>query len=296
MTRGLIGVVHLPAMPGDPAHPGGSFAGVLEHAKRDASALAEGGAAAIIVENFGSAPFPKGTPDQPTPPHQIAAIALAVAACKATSGLPTGVNVLRNDVRAALGIAAACEASFVRVNVHVGAYVTDQGIIEGRAFETLRYRRELGADAIGAELRDGRPAPASFAGAGMPSWSGATNAIAILADVRVKHASPLAPVSVATEVEDCLRRAFADAVVVTGAGTGKPVSSALLEEVREAAGEGVVLIGSGLDPERAVVLAPLADGAIAGTWIKEGGDVRAPVDAARVRALVDATRGRWRSR
>jgi len=267
MTRGLIGVVHLPAMPGDPAHRGGTFAGVLEHAKRDAEALAEGGAAAIIVENFGSAPFPKGTPEQPTPPHQIAAIALAVAACKATSGLPTGVNVLRNDVRAALGIAAACEASFVRVNVHVGAYVTDQGIIEGRAFETLRYRREIAADAI-----------------------------AILADVRVKHASPLAPLSVATEVEDCLRRAFADAVVVTGAGTGKPVSSALLEEVRAAAGDGLVLIGSGLDPDRAVTLAPLADGAIAGTWIKEGGDVRAPVDAERVRALVTATDGRWRSR
>jgi membrane complex biogenesis BtpA family protein len=267
MTRGLIGVVHLPAMPGDPAHRAGSFADLLEHARRDAAALAEGGADAIIVENFGSAPFPKGTPDQPTPPHQIAAIALAIAACKAVSGLSVGVNVLRNDVRAALGIAAACEASFVRVNVHVGAYVTDQGIIEGRAFETLRYRREIGAESV-----------------------------AIFADVRVKHASPLAPVTVATEVEDCLHRAFADAVVVTGAGTGKPVSTALLTEVRGAAGEGVVLIGSGLAPDRAPTLAPLADGAIVGTWIKEGGDVRAPIDPRRVRALVDATAGRWRSR
>jgi len=265
--RGLIGVVHLPAMPGDPAHRSGGFAGVLEHARRDAERLAEGGADAVIVENFGSAPFPKGTPEQPTPPHQIAAITLAVAACRAASGLPVGVNVLRNDVRAAIGIAAAAEASFVRVNVHVGAYVTDQGLIEGRAFETLRYRRELGAEAI-----------------------------AILADVRVKHASPLAPVPVAVEVEDCLRRGGADAVVVTGAGTGKPVSPALLEEVRSAAGEGRVLIGSGLDPDRAEALAPLADGAIVGTWLKEGGDVRAPIDPARVRMLRDATAGRWRSR
>lgn len=263
VPRGLIGVVHLPPMPGDPAHREGGFDAVLASARRDAHALAEGGADAIVVENFGSAPFPKGTPEQPTPPHQIAALALAVSACRAL-GLPVGVNVLRNDARSAIGIAAAAGASFVRVNVHVGAYVTDQGLIEGRAFETLRYRRELGAG------------------------------VAILADVRVKHATPLAPVPVATEVEDCVRRGLADAVVVTGTGTGKPVSKGLLTEIAAAAGAHPVLIGSGLDPDRAVELCPLADGAIAGTWIKEHGDVRAPVDPSRVRQLAVAVRGRWR--
>lgn len=264
--RGLVGVVHLPPMPGDPRHAGGGFDAALAAARRDAEAIARGGASAIIVENFGSAPFPKGTPDQPTPPHQIALIALAVSECRSITGLPVGVNVLRNDARAAVGIAAACGAAFVRVNVHVGAYVTDQGLIEGRAFETLRYRRELGAE------------------------------VAILADVRVKHAAPLAPVSVRAEVEDCLLRGGADAVVVTGAGTGKPVDRALLEEVASAAGDAPVVIGSGLDPACAEELAPLADAAIVGTWIKEGGDVRAPVDAERVRALALATRERWRRR
>lgn len=264
--RGLIGVVHLPAMPGDPFHEALTFADILERAKRDAEALAAGGAAGIIVENFGSAPFPKGTPEQPTPPHQIAALTRSVATCQAVSGLPTGVNVLRNDARAALGIAAACGAAFVRVNVHVGAYVTDQGLIEGRAFETLRYRREIAAESV-----------------------------AIFADVRVKHASPLAEIDPAVEVDDCLRRGGADAVVVTGSGTGKPVSAALLETVERAAGAAPVFLGSGLDPTRAETLARLADGAIVGTWIKEGGDVRAPVDVARVRRLVEATDGRWRS-
>lgn len=265
--RGLIGVVHLPAMPGDPFHRNGGFDAVLASARRDAEALARGGADAIIVENFGSAPFPKGTPDQPTPPHQIAALTLAVAACREIASVPIGVNVLRNDARAAIGIAAAARAAFVRVNVHVGAYVTDQGIIEGRAFETLRYRCAIGADDV-----------------------------AILADVRVKHASPLAPVPVRAEVEDCLKRGGADAVVVTGAGTGKPVSPDLLEEVERAAGDAPVLIGSGLDPALAERLAPHADGAIVGTWLKERGEVAAPVDAERVRALAQATSGRWRTR
>ncbi len=256
-VRGLIGVVHLRAMPGDPAYRGGGFEGVLDAAKRDAEALVEGGASALIVENFGSAPFPKGTPEQPTPPHQIALLTLAVAACERL-GQPVGVNVLRNDVCSALGVAAATGADFVRVNVHVGAYVTDQGLIEGRAFETLRYRASLDA-------RD----------------------VAILADVRVKHATPLAPLAIETEVKDALRRGMADAVVVTGAGTGEPVSRELLLQVEAAAGAGTVVIGSGMDPGRAE-LARLADAAIVGTWLKRDGVVSAPVDVDRVRRLVGA--------
>ena len=96
-VSGLIGVVHLRPMPGDPAHRGGGFEDVLEAAARDAEALVEGGADAMIVENFGSAPFPKGTPEQPTPPHQIAMIARAVAACRRL-GKPVGVNVLRKRI------------------------------------------------------------------------------------------------------------------------------------------------------------------------------------------------------
>ena len=253
-------MVHLPAMPGDPAYRGGGFDAALDSAKRDAEALMEGGADALIVENFGSAPFPKGTPEQPTPPHQIALLTLAVQACQTAFDGPVGVNVLRNDVRSALGIAAASGAGFVRVNVHVGAYVTDQGLIEGRAFETLRYRAQLGATGV-----------------------------AILADVQVKHATPLAPIDVKAEVKDVLLRGMADAVVVTGRGTGEPVSEALLSEVSEVAGAAMVVIGSGLH-EGNVSLARSAGAAIVGTSLKHDGVVSNAVDPARVRALARALR------
>lgn len=258
MIRGVIGVVHVPAMPGDPAYERGGFEGALAWAARDAAAIAAGGAQAIVVENFGSAPFPKGTPEEPTPPQAIAALALAVHEAK-RHGLPVGVNVLRNDVKSALGIAAATGAAFVRVNIHMGAYVTDQGVIEGRAYETLRYR-----DAIGAR------------------------GVAIFADVRVKHAAPLAPRSIEAEVSDLVKRGLADAVIVTGEGTGAPVASDELERVRAAASGARVVIGSGLDEASAPRLSKLADAAIVGTWIKEDGDVRRPVDPARVARLVRA--------
>ena len=49
--------------------------------------------------------------------------------------------------------------------------------------------------------------------------------------------------------------------------------------------EGRVLVGSGMTEENAAELLALADGAIVGTWLKEGGRVGAPVDPRRVERL-----------
>ncbi|MCS6900099.1 MAG: BtpA/SgcQ family protein [Myxococcales bacterium] len=263
VLRGLIGVVHLQAMPGDPAYREGGFQAVERAALADAEALARGGADALIVENFGSAPFPKSTEGNRLPPHQVAFLALVVRECLRRTGLPVGVNCLRNDTISALGIAAATGASFVRINVHTGAYVTDQGLIEGEADRSLRYRLALGAR------------------------------IELAADVLVKHAAPLAPLGPVEAVQDCFDRGLADGVVISGIATGAPVDEALLRQAREAAGSRPVLLGSGLTPERADTLAPLATGAIVGTWLKVDGKVRAPVDEERVRRLAAAVKGRF---
>ncbi|HYO29312.1 MAG TPA: BtpA/SgcQ family protein, partial [Thermomicrobiales bacterium] len=126
----VVGVIHLPPLPGSAR--GGSAAdlpALLDHARRDAVAYAEGGADALIVENFGDVPFVK----EAVSPATVAAMALAVAAVREAAGLPVGVNVLRNDVLAAVSVAAMAGGAFVRANVYVGAALTDQGIIEGRA-------------------------------------------------------------------------------------------------------------------------------------------------------------------
>lgn len=257
IPRGIIGVVHLGAMPGDPGATS-SFDDVLQRALDDAERWKEAGASALVVENFGSAPFPKGTRGHRLPPHQVAAMTRAVSRVQSV-GLPVGVNCLRNDARSAMGIAAACGAAFIRINVHTGAYVTDQGLIEGEADETLRYRAALGAMDV-----------------------------AILADVLVKHASPLAPLSMTRAVEETLKRGRADAVIVSGTGTGAPVDSDALAEARAAAGDAIVLLGSGLTPDNAATLAKLADGAFVGTYAKVDGIVTNAVDVERARAVVAA--------
>lgn len=257
-VRGLIGVVHLPALPGDPMYDGRSVDEITSFALRDADALVEGGIHAVILENFGSTPFPKGTASQPMPAHHTAIMAIIAKAIRAKyPDLVLGINCLRNDAVAAMGIAVAVGAQFIRVNVLTGAYVTDQGVIEGNAYDLLRYRQLLGASHI-----------------------------AILADVLVKHATPLAPISAADATKDILHRACADAVIVTGSGTGMPVERRVLEEVYHAAENKPVLLGSGTKSETLANYASFIQGAIVGTSIKRDGKVENEVDAERVRALV----------
>ena len=268
MIRGFIGVIHLPPMPGDPkATKETTFDSVVQHALIDGRVLLAGGVDAIVVENFGSAPFAKGDAGSRLPPHQVALMTRVVEAMVREAECPVGVTCLRNDIRSALGIAAATGARFVRVNVHTGAYVTDQGLIEGEAHRTLRYRRELGADDV-----------------------------AILADVLVKHAEPLVAVDPTTATEDTVKRGLADGVIVTGRATGEPVDEKLLEEVSAAAGEASVLIGSGLSLENCPSLAPYVDGAIVGTALKQDGQLFAPVDVDRVRAMGELLANHLRSR
>jgi membrane complex biogenesis BtpA family protein len=229
---------------------------VLDRAAADAEALAEAGFDGLMVENFSDVPFVRGAAGAET----VAAMARAVAEVISQVPLPVGVNVLRNDVRSALGIAVATGAKFVRVNVHVGSMWTDQGLIEGQAAETLRARATLGADT------------------------------ALLADVHVKHATPPAGASLAQAAADTWHRGLADALIVSGAGTGCSVEEGELHMVRRAVPLAPLIVGSGASAASAAGLLSIADGIIVGSSVMREGRAGAAVEAARARAFVDAAR------
>src|SRR3972149_6428870 len=130
VPRALIGMVHLLPLPGSPRW-GGSMAEVVERALADARALEAGGLHALLVENHGDAPFT---------PAPVAAMTAVISEIRRSVRLPLGVNVLKNDAQSGLAVAAATGGRFIRVNVHVGAVVGDQGMIQPDAYNTLRYR------------------------------------------------------------------------------------------------------------------------------------------------------------
>jgi uncharacterized protein len=256
VTRAVIGMVHLRALPGSPRWDG-DMAAVTRAALDDAHALADGGVDALVVENHGDVPFTAGRVDAAT----VSGMAVTVAEIRRHVSLPIGVNVLKNDVRSALAVAAATGARFVRVNVHVGAVAADQGVIQSEAHDSLRYRRLLGLG------------------------------IAILADVQAKHGMPLAPVPIEQEARDCYARGLADALVVSGVATGEPTPMSDLKRVRGAVPEAPLLVGSGASAETVAELLSVADGVIVGTSLKRDGRLANPVDVERVRRLVAAARG-----
>jgi membrane complex biogenesis BtpA family protein len=241
----LIGMVHLRPLPGSPLF-WGSLDALIEAALADAMAIAAGGGTALMFENFGDRPFHKNHVEAVT----IAAMTRTIAEVVRQVRLPFGVNVLRNDAAAALAIAAATGASFIRVNVHTGAMLTDQGIIEGRAAETLRLRASLAPE------------------------------VAIFADHFVKHAVPLAAIDPVQSAKDLRLRGLADALIVTGAETGAAPDVEKLAMLRSAV-DAPLLIGSGLSADNAEAFAD-ADGAIVGTAIKRDADVDQPVASERL--------------
>jgi hypothetical protein len=174
--------------------------------------------------------------------------------------LPFGFNVLRNDARAALALCAVCGGAFIRVNVHAGAMLTDQGLIEGNAYETLRYRQRVCPNAE------------------------------IFADVHVKHAVPLGNWTIEDAARDTVERGLADALIVSGAGTGLATELADVERVRRTCPGTKILLGSGVRLENIHDFLPVADGFIVASSLKLNGRLSNPVDPKRVAALARALR------
>ena len=253
----VIGVVHLLPLPTS-ARWGGNLQAVMERAEQEATALAAGGVDGIIVENFFDAPFTKDCVD----PAVISAMTLIIDRIMSLVMLPIGINVLRNDAKGALAIASCLGAQFIRVNVYTGIMATDQGLIEGKAHEIQRYRRELASD------------------------------IAIFADVLVKHARPLGTPNLTTAVKDTIERGLADAVILSGWATGLPPNLEDLELAQSAANGTPVLIGSGANEDNISELMNFANGVIVASSLKRHGKIDETIDPTKVSQFVEAAQVR----
>ncbi|MFF2204444.1 BtpA/SgcQ family protein [Streptomyces sp. NPDC058145] len=250
--KAVIACVHLLPTPGSPGY-GGKVEDIYETALAETETYLRHGVDALIVENFRDTPFHPHT----VPPETTATIAGVTREIVRMASVPTGVAVLRNDATAALAIATATGADFIRVNVHVGAVLAEQGLVTGRAHETLRLRRTLGSD------------------------------VAVFADARVKHSQPFVYPDLATEVRDLALRA--DGVIVSGELTGLETSPQDLLTARTAT-SGPLFVGSGVTPENLPSVYDCADGFVVGSYFKASGVPRNPVDESRVAALMESVR------
>ena len=252
----LIGMIHCLAFPGAPRYAGGGIDGIYDACMRDAEALIEGGMHGLMIENHGDIPFSK--PEDIG--HETAAFMSVVTdRINRAFGVPLGVNVLANAPIPAFAIAMAGGARFIRVNQWANAYVANEGFMEGRAAEAMRYRSLLRAEHI-----------------------------KVFADSHVKHGSHaiVADRSISELTRDI---AFfdADGVIATGQRTGNTATLEEIDEISDAT-HLPVLVGSGVTKDNVAEILKRTSGVIVASSLKEGGVWWNPVDIERVRAFRSA--------
>ena len=224
----IIGMIHMPPLPGAPANEL-SMKQLTEFALSEAGLLEEAGLDACIVENVGDVPLFK----QDLPPYSVAAMATVTKAVVEHTKMKVGVNMLRNACEEALSVAHIAGAQFIRCNILIGAYATDQGIIEGCAARVARLKKELNSRVL------------------------------VFGDVHVKHAYPIFNVEIEYAAQDLAERGGADAVIVSGARSPVPPSFERVKKVRDAITK-PVLIGSGISLANVKQFYHKSDGLIIG--------------------------------
>lgn len=94
------------------------------------------------------------------------------------------------------------------------------------------------------------------------------NPIVVLGGVRFKYQPVLSKNSVEVDLE--IAKGRCDAVVVTGAGTGETTDIEKIRQFREILKEFPLIVGAGITPEHLKEQLDYCDGAIVGSYLKEG--------------------------
>jgi uncharacterized protein len=257
VNRALIGVIHVGGLPGTPSHDR-SLTRVVEEAVAEARMYSSAGFHGLLIENTHDRPYLKGA----VGPEIVASLTvIGHEIRRAVPSAPLGVQVLAGANQAALAVALACGASFVRVEGFVFAHVADEGIIESSAAALLRYRRTIGAEGI-----------------------------RIFADIKKKHSAHAMTADVGlVETAKAAEFFLVDGVIVTGISTGEPTDAAEVRAVATAI-NAPVLVGSGVTSANLGDYES-ADALIVGSDVKRDGLWSNPLDESRTRALARAFQG-----
>ena len=251
----VIAMAHVPALPGSPLYDSqAGIQGAIDDVRRDLEILVDEGVDGVLFCNENDRPYLLEAP-----PVHVAALGRIVGEL-APEECPFGVDYLW-DARAALGIAVATGAAFMR-EVLPGVYESDMGLWEPDAGALLRERRAYGADDL-----------------------------CILMNVTPEFASALGGRSAGERARSAVVSSLADAILVSGAMAGaEPALEAVREVADAVAGSAPVLLNTGAKAGNINSFAPFIGGVIVGSDLKRNGDTWGPVERERVRRFLDAAR------
>lgn len=255
VNKPVIAMVHLLALPGDPHYDqAGGMGQVIEHARKDVRALQAGGVDALMFSNEASLPYLTKVEAVTT-----AAMARVIGELRSEIEVVLGVNVLW-DPKASLDLAAATGARFVR-EIFTGVYASDFGLWNTNVGETIRHQHAIGAQDV-----------------------------RVLFNIVPEAAVYLSQRDAAEIARSTVFNARPDGLCVSGLTAGSETDAQVLRRVKAAVPDTPVFANTGVNLENITEQLSIADGAVIGTAFKAGGKTFNPVDAARVKALMDKVR------
>ncbi len=250
----LIGMIHVPALPGSPSNKL-SPKEIIELAASEALLYKKEGVSSIMIENMHDVPYLKGAVG-----HEISTLMAVIGfEIKKRTGLYCGIQILAAANKEALAAAHTAGLDFIRAEGFVYGHLADEGLIESSAAELMRYRRMIGAQDI-----------------------------AVFTDLKKKHSSHA--ISSDTSISEHASAAnffLSDGLVITGTSTGHEADIVELEAVKETV-KIPVLIGSGITPTNISNYYQYADGFIVGSYLKKDGKWENPPDEERIRNMLHA--------
>lgn len=247
----VIGMVHCLPLPGTMGYAG-DCEKIYAQAVQDAVTLEESGVDAIIVENMGDSPFAVKLDTA-----QITALSIAASKVRDAVKIPVGIDAAFCDYETSLAIAHCLGCQFVRIPVFVDTVEFYGGIITPCARDCMSYRKNLGSEDV-----------------------------MVLADIQVKHTNMLLP---HVTIEKSAKNAVdcgADAVIVTGSAIGEATPIEMIERVKKVISIPVIA-GSGVNAKNIDEQLNIADGAIIGSSLKEGGVLTNPISGKLVREVLE---------
>ncbi len=251
-AKPVIGMIHLDALPGTPAHRS-DLKTIGAKAVAEAKIYRDCGVHGIVIENMHDTPYLRGK----VGPEIVAAMAIVARDVKRESKLPCGIQILAAANHEALAVAHAAGLDFIRTEGFAFAHVADEGLIEACAGELLRYRKQIGADRV-----------------------------QIWADIKKKHSAHAITADVGIDLTaEAVEFMRGDAVIVTGTITGdapKPDDVTCAKRLTHLP----IYLGSGITAENLPEFYPTADGFIVGSHFKRNGLWTNGVDAKRVKKFL----------
>lgn len=250
--RAVLGMIHLPPLPGAPYYEG-SMEDVIEHALKDAETLAKNGVNSMIIENLGDYPYYPETEECET----VAAMTRVALEIRKRYDMPLGINVLRNSWKAAIAIAHLADCQYIRLNILTDSYVTDQGMINGKAHLAARYRKAIGAEKV-----------------------------KFFCDIYGKHGGPIVKRDISIVAGEMVYRGMADALILSEGDSSISAPMEKIDKVKNAVPDTPIFLGSGMSIETVDKMKHV-DGTVFGFGTKPSGDMNDPVDGPTVKAFVD---------